>query len=337
VMISCTSGQLLWVGRYLQIRSGRIEKNLRELLAEDIREVNPTGNVNAALANLALFGKPGVFAPAHGQYLQDLVGNAISGWQQLLANPGGTLLAKEWLELFPCRHLVPDFPSEFFQEIAKILQENPLSIQQGRPRPPVGIVFNSYNPHSGEEHVYLNDRARELLQGKSSGEKDKYQPGRQSDYRDRTIYQKIDAKAVRDALWLYQYGFGSKESGFIDGAYFRGVILSELAVARRIFCVRPINHLWQGELPRSYPELEDLKTEIGFDGSYCGERYQIRLVNKLIDRLNAGDRAAGYHHIDLQELEIRQPRGFFDYIFESEQVFQDAYEDAMRCFDRLGY
>jgi len=71
----------------------------------------------------------------------------------------------------------------------------------------------------------------------------------------------------RDGLWLYQYGFDRKESGFIDGAYFRGVILSELAVASRIFCVRPINHRWKVELPRSFPELDDLKTETGLESA----------------------------------------------------------------------
>jgi hypothetical protein len=60
------------------------------------------------------------------------------------------------------------------------------------------------------------------------------------------------------------------------------------------------------------------------------------LINKLLDRLNASD-GGKYHHIDLQEIEIRQPRGYFDYLFENEQVFADAYEDAMRCFDKLGY
>jgi hypothetical protein len=39
----------------------------------------------------------------------------------------------------------------------------------------------------------------------------------------------------------------------------------------------------------------------------------------------------------MKEFEIRQPRGYFDYLFESEQVFVDAYEDAMGCFDKPGY
>ena len=324
LMISCTSGQILWVSRYLQAREGKVKMDLKEMLLEDMRQVNPTCNVNVALASLALFGKPGVFAPAFVEYMQDMSDNIRHAWRHIYTRPHEVLLAQEWLELFPCRYLVPDFPPEFFEKIADVLLQAS-----------VGIAFNSYNPRSGEEHVYLNDRARELLHEKSPRGARKYDPGRPSDYRKRTTYQNIDAKAVRNGLWLYEYGFDKKKNGFVDGAYFRGIILSELAVAHRIFCVRPINHRWQGDLPRNYPELEDLKTEIGFNGSYCGERYQIDLVNKFLDTLNATEEGK-YHHIDLQEIEIRQPRGYFDYIFESEQVFSDAYREAMQRFEALG-
>jgi hypothetical protein len=241
------------------------------------------------------------------------------------------LLPQKLLELFPCRNLIPDFPEVFFDNIADIFRNASLPQENGKKRLPVGIVFNSYNPRSGEEYVYLNDQARKLLHEKSGGEEHKYSPGVKSRYRDRTIYQDIDAKAVRDALWLYQYGFDNKESGFIDGAYFRGMILSELTVARKIFCVRPINHCWQGDLPRNYPELEDLKTEIAFDGSYCGERYQIQLINRLLGKNVAA--SSKYHQIELEEIEIKKPRGYFDYLFENELVFTDAYEDAMQRFD----
>jgi hypothetical protein len=283
-----------------------------------------------------MFGKPGVFAPAHGEYLRDMINNASDAWRHLSTRPDKVLLMQEWLELFPCRQLVPDFPPEFFENIVKVFRQASVPQGKGGKLSPVGIAFNSYNPRTGEEHVYLNDQARELLHAKSASGKRKYDPGCKSDYRDRTFYQDIDAKAVRDALWLYQYGFDQKSDAFVDGAYFRGIILSELAVAERIFCVRPINHRWQGDLPRNYPELEDLKTEIGFDGSYCGERYQIELINKLLEKLNAKGHNT-YHHIDLQELEIKQPRGYFDYLFESEQVFTDSYEAAMQRFDDLKY
>jgi len=325
VMISCTSGQILWVSRYLQAWKGQSEMDLKEMLHEDVRLMNPTGNLNFALTWLTLFGKPGVFAPAHYEYVRDMIKNAQDVCRHVCIGSREVLLAREWMELFPCRNLVPDFPPEFFEKIADVFQEAS-----------VGIVFNSYNPQAGKEYVYLNGRARELLHRKSGSGKCKYDPGNQSDYRDRTTYHDIDAKAVRDGLWLYNYGFDQKKSGFVDGAYFRGMILSELAVAQRIFCVRPINHRWQEDLPRNYPELEDLKTEIGFNGSYCGERYQILLVNKLLGALNA-ESPGKYHHIDLQDIEISQPHGYFDYLFESEQVFDDAYTDTMNCFDELGY
>jgi hypothetical protein len=332
IMISCTSGQILWVSRYLQAANSLIKGNLEEMLREDVHSVNPTGNVNLALASLALYGKPGVFAPARSEYMWDMVHNAMDTWRDVCMKPYEVLLPQKLLELFPCRNLLPDFPEEFFEKIADSLRDASLPRENGQ-KLPVGIVFNSYNPRSGEEYVYLNDQARKLLQEKSSGEENKYSPGIKSTYRDRTIYQNIDAKAVRDALWLYQYGFDKKESGFIDGAYFRGMILSELTVANRIFCVRPINHLWQGDLPRNYPELEDLKTEIGFDGSYCGERYQIELINRLLGKNVADD--SKYHKIELEEIEIKKPRGYFDYLFENEQVFTDAYEDAKQRFNRL--
>jgi hypothetical protein len=333
IMISCTSGQILWVSRYLQVANSLGKGNLEEMLQEDVHSMNPTGNVNVALASLALYGKPGVFAPARSEYMWDMVRNAMDSWRDVCTKPHEVLLPQKLLELFPCRNLLPDFPVEFFEKIADTFRHASLPQENGKKRLQVGIVFNSYNPRSGEEYVYLNDQARKLLQEKSSDEEHKYDQGKKSTYRDRTIYQNIDAKAVRDALWLYQYGFDKKENGFIDGAYFRGMILSELTVADRIFCVRPINHLWQGDLPRNYPELEDLKTEIGFDGSYCGERYQIQLVNRLLGK-NVAD-SSKYHQIELEEIEIKKPRGYFDYLFENEQVFADAYEDATQRFDRL--
>lgn len=336
IMISCTSGQILWVSRYLQVANGQVKKNLKEMLQEDILEVNPTGNKNCALVNVALFGKADVFASAYLEWIRDLNKNAWDVWYDLLKKPEEVLLAQKFLELFPCTNLVPAFPAEFFEEISDNLRDAKLPQRNNEEKQSsVGIVFNSYNPQSGEEYIYLNEEALKRLNEKS-GKPNKYGANQKNEYRDRTIYQDIDAQAVRDALLLYQYGFDQKGSGFVDGAYFRGVILSELALADRIFCVRPINHHWQGHLPRNYPELEDLKTEIGFDGAYCGERYQIELINKLLDKKKMVE-GEKYHHIDLQELEIRQPRGFFDYVFESEKVYEDAYEDAMQLFDGLGY
>jgi hypothetical protein len=320
-IISCTSGQILWVSRYLKKRDHSDQPDLRQHLKRDLREIHPTGNINMDLASIALIGKHGVFRPARWEYLHDLAVNWLDTLEHVCTDPWGVSLAQETLELFPCRILVPDFSNEFYEDIADSFNHSD-----------IGIVFNSYDPRSGEERVYMNPRARQLLR-KSSSDAEKYSDGTRNDYRDRTTYCDIDRDSVRDGLWLYQYGFDQKDNTFLDGAYFRGLILSELTCADTIFAVRPINHCWLGHLPRNYPESEDLKTEIGFDGSYCGERYQIELVNKLLrDGAISGQK---YHPIDLREIEIEQPRGYFDYLFEDPDVFEDAYKQGLEEFEKL--
>ncbi len=91
----------------------------------------------------------------------------------------------------------------------------------------------------------------------------------------------------------------------MDGAYYRQVMLKELTGADVIFVARPINHCWlsatdgdpqrEAELPRTYAEIQDLKTEVNFNGSYTGERAQIELINGLVrqrDRAAEGGRGA---------------------------------------------
>ena len=113
----------------------------------------------------------------------------------------------------------------------------------------------------------------------------------------------------------------------MDGAYYREIILSELTHAETIYVARPINHKWISDhLPRNWPELQDLETEIGFNGSYVGERDKILLVNKLV--MSGALGAPKYHSIDLKEMEPHEPRGFFDYVFESMDLFDDAYQQA---------
>ena len=116
----------------------------------------------------------------------------------------------------------------------------------------VGIVFNSFNPVEGVENVYLNDVARELLSRRKRGSK--YTPGSPSSYRERTVYQAITPGAVRDGLWLYNYGFDPEDRPralelSLDGAYFRDILLSELTPVRHIYAVRPVNFRWVGALP----------------------------------------------------------------------------------------
>ncbi len=88
--------------------------------------------------------------------------------------------------------------------------------------------------------------------------------------------------------------------------------------------VRPLNHRWIGALPKNWADLEDLKTKMTFNGTYDGERHQILLINKLVEK-NAVD-PGDYHLIELIELELQRLRGFVDYVFEDMDVFEDSYK-----------
>jgi hypothetical protein len=228
--------------------------------------------------------------------------------------------ARRLLEIWPCRLLVPDFPDTFFEQISQSFNREEK----------IGLVFNSYNPHDGCERVYLNQQARRLLRQKS-GNPRQYKAGAISSYRKRTVYKVITPESVRDALWLYQYGFNGESGDFLDGAYFRQIMLSELTHADTIYVARPLYYHWSGELPQNWPEMEDLKTKVSFNGCYAGEWHQIELVNKFL-KADAFKKGAGtkYHHIHLEEIEMKRARGFFGYVFEDLAVFDDAYETAMK-------
>jgi hypothetical protein len=320
-MISCTSGQILWVYRYLTAARSGLPGSLRAMLEADLESLRVTGEPNIDLALLGLLGKEGVFRPSCELFFADWLRNATAVWGDAIAGNSKALLAKQCLSVVPCRVLVPQFAPAFFADIAQAFEHAE-----------VGIAFNSYNPCSGEEYVYLNPPARKLLTH-SGRSKSAYAPGQRSEHKPYRTYQAIDADAVRDALWLYQYGFDQKTSHFVDGAYFRGMMLAEVARADVIYAVRPIDHQWRASLPTNYLEMEDLKTEVGFNGTYSAERNQILLVNKLVkDGALAGPPEGKYHHVDLEELQIETERGYFDYLFESLDVFDRAHDQAVKRF-----
>jgi hypothetical protein len=113
----------------------------------------------------------------------------------------------------------------------------------------------------------------------------------------------------------------------LDGAYYRQVILSELAPAEKIIVARPVNYKWLGKLPTSWVEVEDMKLEISFNGCYQGERDKIMMINKLIKDGTIKD--PKYHWIKLKEIEPETQESFFDYIFEDMDIFQRARKKAL--------
>lgn len=326
-MISCSSGQIHWVHRYLkywrELNAGPLEHRrgvLRQDLESDIRGVSPTTVEALDAAIVSITGKPGVFRPALPEFpfnvsrnfvgaLTRMLTNASIDWQSLFTG------YRELARVLPAQALVPLFPDSFFREISDDFNQSH----------DVGLVFNSYDVHSGEEYVYCNERAAQLLEVKF---------GERNRYRQRTTYRPISADAVREGLWIYEYG-EPRDVSAIDGAYYRQIILSELAPVDTVFVARPINSRWLGSFPDSWIGLQDLKTEVNFNGSYAGERDKIALINRLLDEgkfKSKPKHGKGYHHIDVIELEIESQRGFFEYSHESLAVFDRAYDAARAAF-----
>ena len=318
-LISCTSGQIYWVYKYLTVKDG--SENLREELEASINNTETTHNPDLDLAILAVFGRRGIFEPAYPEFLIDLYKNTFHSSMKIAHDWSAgqkPFLLREFLSTIPARILTPAFPADFCKKISKAFNESK-----------IGIAFNSYDPTNGLEYIHLNNAARELLKLKDSK--------RKHSYRVRTEYKEISEASVKAGLWLYQYGFDKKDQ-VLDGAYYRQIMLSELVIADRIYVVRPINSRWLGDLPKNYIGVEDLKLETAFNGTYVGERDKIDLINKLLKQGVIKEETVqekGYHPIDLIEIEIKTQRGFFDYIFDKMSVFEEARAQARLKFDQI--
>src|SRR6267378_6619437 len=101
-MISFTSGQILWVARYLAC-SKPGAPGLRALLAEAIGELRAFHSPDLDLAKLSLWGKPGVFRPAGPAYIADAWRNASQSLRHLLMDTRDQFVARRLLEVWPCR------------------------------------------------------------------------------------------------------------------------------------------------------------------------------------------------------------------------------------------
>lgn len=302
-IISCTSGQIFWLAKYLEEKKGSCDLSI-EMEKHVIKEEN----IDFNRINLALFGKKDVFRFAYQEYSADMFLNTQKACFNIFS--GQPDVIKNLSRILPGRTLVPMFPDEFFENISKIFNDS-----KG-----VGVAFNSYDPMRGIEYVCLNKKAADLLFHNQQGSKN-------GKYRQRTEYRKITPERVKEALWLYQYGFENDRVIF-DGAYFRQIMLSELVVANKIYVARPINKQWIGNLPNTYIGLEDLKTETSFNGTYAGERDKIYLINKLVEEARESKEKCPvlekYHIIDLIEIEIESQEGFFDYTCEKMEIFNKA-------------
>ncbi len=305
-MISCTSGQLLWVWYYLRLlnkdRNVSCDGTLEGRFKDELDKLSPLALMFDAVPTpwppteefvrraadlsrnwpfardftwwwLTLFGKKDRYQPCVQSMSLDVLRNAQQSTNDLLEKMlkgklGDAFLVEFLANIAPNRVLKPDFSQEFFDKISDTFNSSEM-----------GIVFNSYQPGSYEgtqgpvEYIHINEVAREKL-GREYGTP--------ASYRAHTKYARITPDAVRSALWLYMYGFDDAEKR-VDGAYYREMILSELCAPTidRIFAVRPLNAEWKGPLPTTFPAGKDLETEVSFNGAYIGERDKIDLMNKV--------------------------------------------------------
>ena len=336
-MITCTSGTIAGVAKFLQ------RGDLRAMVQDGIDAVDRATWLPreqwADPARLALItgwtGLPGIFGPyiqAVGErVLAEAMATASGAWPPLPPTP------QEWVNtIAPARMFVPEIPQSRFEEWATALNQDR-----------VGIAFNSFDPSAGEEYLYVNDLGMELIRQHHD------RHARHGSSRKHSTYKPIDASAVKNALWLFWYGF-DQPGQHVDGAYARSIILNEATFADTIYAVKPVNHRWIGPLPQNAYEVLDMQTELWMGTSYRQQRYQIDLINRLLDEgrllspgqaANPAPPAAGqagngppahgknlkeYHHVEFVPVEIQVQRGFFTYFVEDINVFDDALQQGRK-------
>jgi hypothetical protein len=350
--ISCTSGAIAATTTYLKGDDVReaTERSIEQVERVSLLPRNAWADNWRGLVLTLLTGVPDVFGPWVEAY-------RTHWWQRLtgFVNPTSPFYGavptnlNEILDLwFPAQTFIPELPETFFQETAEVFTDTGHG---------VGVAFNSLDPKTGIEQLYVNDHALRLIEH--------YDP--QADYgrtHRHTIYRPITAEGVRAALWLVNYGFPSNRLGadrLIDGAYARSIIVNEVTAADRIFAVKPTNDRWIGRLPQNVFEVQDMQTELWWEASY---REQSRLIETINDLRLAGrltdppshpegadfddghtDRSAAarmktvrakpYREVELIPVEISMQRGYFDYFVESREVFREAYAQSLQVLTRL--
>lgn len=221
--------------------------------------------------------------------------------------------------LWPAQALTPHRTQEDYEAIAAAFNAEQT----------IGVVFNAYDYGSGKGVLYGNDAARTLWPaGKKLEEAAPSADARISppDGGEDAL-RKIDADAVKAALWLSLYGFDGAPGGLVDGAYHRSCIVSELHGFERVFAVRPLARGWiESGAPSNWFEVKDWETEMWFSASYKAETAGMARINDLIEAGRLTDDK--YRYVDLVEVAAPTPSGYFNYFGERPTVFQDALKVA---------
>jgi hypothetical protein len=309
-LVTATSGQIVVLANWLAGKD--LEKSL-------ITARNP-GDPLAQLRAL-MFGDPGVFRPAYWEALARL-----TAWPDFKSGVLNVLADR----LLPAQQYVPERRDADFAEITATLNATP-----------IGVVFNTYDPRTGQGLLFGNDAARRLLPTHKAitntrAETLRQEPGRhdlryvsQADV-ERDIHP-ITVDAVKSALWLSLYGFHDRPGGQMDGAYHRSCIVSELHVFDHVFVARPLAQGWRGKEPANWFEVQDWQTEMWFSVAYKAEVDALKRINDLIE---AGViTSPNFKPVELVEIEPETPAGYFHYFVERPEVYDAAFKAAVEAFE----
>jgi hypothetical protein len=343
--ISCTSGAIASVLTYLEGKDVREETEgaIAALERATWLPRNAYTDPWRSILVTLFTGVPNVFGPWAEAFAAHVMQRAIGFFDRTSPYYGAVPTTyEEFADLWlPARAFVPKRPKTFFDKAAEVLN----STEHG-----VGVAFNSFDPQTGLEQLYVNAMGIELIRKHYDGDA---QYGRAHG---RTVYHRITSDGVQNALWLFYYGFPATHLGpdrYVDGAYARSIILNELTGAERIYAVKPINDRWLGRLPQNLFEIADMQTEFWMEASY---REQYRLIETINDLKSAGRldskpteqrdggqvaemeiesrlgrvREKNYENVELIPVEIANQRGFFTYFVEDREVFRDAYGQSLR-------
>ena len=310
-LVTATSGQIVVLANWLA------GKDLQESLITAGNPADPLAQVRALL-----FGDPGVFRPAYAEALARL-----TSWPDFR----GGLLNLVADRLLPAQQYVPERRDADFEQITTTLNGSP-----------IGVVFNTYDPRTGQGFLFGNDAARGLLPKEKAitntrAETARQEPG-QHDLRyvsqaavEREIHP-ITVDAVKSALWLSLYGFHHRPGGQMDGAYHRSCIISELHVFDHVFVARPLAQGWRGKEPANWFEVQDWQTEMWFSVAYKAEVDALKRINDLIAAGLITD--PNFRNVELVEIEPETPAGYFHYFVERPEVYDAAFKASVEAFEK---